>query len=195
MNKKRVELEILSISNSQAQAGAYALVLGEIYGERQIPIIIGAYEAQALLLSMKGVHPPRPLTHQLFASLIEAMGGRLLRVLIYKVDNGVFYSYLYVKTEEKLLRIDARTSDAIILSIRMGAPLFIYEDILAAECLRKEHLKPSSASDENLSQADKSFCEEELEALQSALQRAIEEENYEQAAQLRDQINQQNQQP
>ncbi len=136
MNKKKIELQVLNISNSQAQAGAYALVLGEVGGERQLPIIIGATEAQAMVIEMKGIVPPRPLTHNLFASVLEVLGVKLMRILIYKVDNGVFYSYLYMKAEETILRIDARTSDAVALALRMNAPIFVYEDILEAECLK-----------------------------------------------------------
>ena len=136
MNKKKIELQVLNISNSQAQAGAYALVLGEAGGERQLPIIIGATEAQAMVIEMKGIVPPRPLTHNLFASVLEVLGVKLMRVLIYKVDNGVFYSYLYMKAEETILRIDARTSDAVALALRMNAPIFVYEEILETECLK-----------------------------------------------------------
>ena len=136
MNKKKIELQVLNISNSQAQAGAYALVLGEVGGERQLPIIIGATEAQAMVIEMKGIVPPRPLTHNLFASVLEVLGVKLMRILIYKVDNGVFYSYLYMKAEETILRIDARTSDAVALALRMNAPIFVYEEILETECLK-----------------------------------------------------------
>lgn len=100
MNKKKIELQVLNISNSQAQAGAYAMVLGEINGMRQLPVIIGSAEAQSMMIEMRGIVPPRPLTHTLFASVLKVLGATLLRVLIYKVDNGVFYSYLYMKTEE-----------------------------------------------------------------------------------------------
>ena len=136
MNKKKIELQVLNISNSQAQAGAYALVLGEVGGKRQLPIIIGATEAQAMVIEMKGIVPPRPLTHNLFASVLEVLGVKLMRILIYKVDNGVFYSYLYMKAEETILRIDARTSDAVALALRMNAPIFVYEEILETECLK-----------------------------------------------------------
>ena len=115
----------MNISNSQAQAGAYAMVLGEINGMRQLPVIIGSAEAQSMMIEMRGIVPPRPLTHTLFASVLKVLGATLLRVLIYKVDNGVFYSYLYMKTEETILRIDARTSDAVALALRMDAPIFI----------------------------------------------------------------------
>ncbi len=138
MNKKKIELQVLNISNSQAQVGAYAMVLGEVNGLRKLPVIIGASEAQIMVIEMKGIVPPRPLTHNLFASVLEVLGVKLMRVLIYKVDNGVFYSYLYLKAEETILRVDARTSDAVTLALRMNAPILIYEDILEAERVKTE---------------------------------------------------------
>lgn len=193
MNKKKVELQVLNISNSQAQAGAYALVLGEMDGKRQLPVIIGASEAQAMVIEMKGIAPPRPLTHNLFASVLEVLGVHLMRVLIYKVDNGVFYSYLYLKVKEgeTILRVDSRTSDAVALALRMNAPIFIYEEILEAERLKTgENTDNEKESDhEGLSREDA------LEILKAALQKAVEEEDYEHAALLRDQINQRKNNP
>lgn len=185
MNKKKIELQILNITNSQAQAGAYAMLLGEVNGERQLPVIIGASEAQAMMIEMKGIVPPRPLTHNLFASVLEVVGVKLLRVLIYKVDNGVFYSYLYMKADETILRIDARTSDAAALALRMNAPILIYEEILEAECLKTD-IKQANDGKES----DKTAYSQKptLEQLKAALQKAINEENYELAAKLRDQI-------
>lgn len=185
MNKKKIELQVLNISNSQAQAGAFAMVLGEVDGERQLPIIIGAYEAQSMVIELKGIVPPRPLTHNLFASVLEVLGVKLMRVLIYKVDNGVFYSYLYMKADETVLRIDSRTSDAVALALRMEAPIFIYEEILEAE-----RLKTGDETTDN----DAPAQETSLEQLKAALEKAIKEEAYERAAQLRDQINQRKEQ-
>lgn len=188
MNKKKIELQVLNISNSQAQAGAYAMVLGEINGVRQLPVIIGSAEAQSMMIEMKGIVPPRPLTHTLFASVLKVLGAELLRVLIYKVDNGVFYSYLYMKAEETILRIDARTSDAVALALRMNAPIFIYDDILEAECLKAEHGTPTG---ENRDAGKDAVAQKKtLEQLKAALQDAIDKEDYERAAQLRDIINQ-----
>lgn len=93
---KKIELQVLNISNSQAQVGAYALVLGEVDGERQLPIIIGPAEAQATALCLKGVKAPRPLTHDLFYTCLNILGTKMLRVLIYKAKEGVFYSYIYL---------------------------------------------------------------------------------------------------
>ena len=165
MNKKKIELQVLNISNSQAQAGAYAMVLGEINGMRQLPVIIGSAEAQSMMIEMRGIVPPRPLTHTLFASV------------------------LYMKTEETILRIDARTSDAVALALRMDAPIFIYDDILEAECLKTEHsITPTQQTDD--AAADAATQKKTLKQLKEALQNAIDAEDYEQAAQLRDIINQ-----
>ena len=190
MNRKKIELQVLNISNSQAQAGAYALVLGEAGGERQLPIIIGATEAQAMVIEMKGIVPPRPLTHNLFASVLEVLGVKLMRVLIYKVDNGVFYSYLYMKAEETILRIDARTSDAVALALRMNAPIFVYEDILETECLKTGESSTGPVVGGNDPDKEELLQEDTADILKAALQKAIEEEDYERAAQLWDQINQ-----
>lgn len=192
MNKKKVELQVLNISNSQAQAGAYAMVLGEINGPRQLPVIIGIAEAQSMMIGMRGITPPRPLTHTLFASVLKALGANLLRILIYKVENGIFYSYLYMKTEETILRIDARTSDAIALALRMNAPIFIYDDILETECLKTEHSTTANENEDTNKEA--ASPKKTLEQLKSALQNAIDKEDYERAAQLRDIINQQKKQ-
>lgn len=186
MSKKKVELQVLNISNSQAQAGAYALVLGEVDGKRQLPVIIGASEAQAMVIELKGIVPPRPLTYNLFASVLEVLGVQLMHVLIYKVENGVFYSYLYMKEDETILRIDARTSDAVALALRMSAPIFIYEEILETEQLKTEK---STDNDHKNEQEDLSK-DNALDILKAALQKAVEEEDYEHAALLRDQINQ-----
>lgn len=164
------------------------MVLGEINGPRQLPVIIGSAEAQSMMIEMRGIVPPRPLTHTLFASVLKVLGANLLRVLIYKVDNGVFYSYLYMKAEETILRIDARTSDAVALALRMDAPIFVYDDILEAECLKTEHsITPMKEQDLD---EDPATQQKTLEQLKTALQNAIDEEDYERAAQLRDIINQ-----
>lgn len=189
MNKKKIELQVLNISNSQAQAGAYALVLGERDGERQLPIIIGATEAQTIIIEMRGIVPPRPLTYNLFASVLEILGVKLIRILIYKVDNGVFYSFLYIRAEETIIRVDARTSDAVALALRMDAPIFIYEEILEAECLRTDKSYTDSTED-NEPEKDDLPPEEKIDLLKAALQKAVDEEDYERAARLRDQINQ-----
>lgn len=190
MNKKKIELQVLNITSSQEQAGAFAMVMGEVNGPRKLPVIIGAAEAQAIIIEMKGIIPPRPLTHNLFASVLEVLGVMLMRVLIYRAENGVFYTYLYMKADETVLRIDSRTSDAVALAIRMNAPIYIYEEILEAERMKTED---GITFEDSASPAGNSDKEEVLENLRAELRKAIEEENYERAAQLRDIINQQQQ--
>lgn len=185
MNRKKVELRVLSISNSQSQAGAYALVLGEVNGRRTLPVIIGVTEAQAIIIEIRGITPPRPLTHTLFSTVLNALNVSLLRILIYKVEKGIFSSYLYMKSGETIFRIDARTSDAVILSLKLGAPILIYDDILEEECLHIEK-KDDAESYARLEETD----EERLSSLEAAMQKAISEENYEKAAILRDRIKQ-----
>lgn len=172
------------------EAGAYALLIGEKNGNRQMPIIIGATEAQAIVMELRGITPPRPLTHVLFASVLEALRVRLLRVLIYRVENGVFYAYLYLRSEETILRVDSRTSDAIVLALRMGAPIFIYEDIL-----EDEHIPINTGDDDekNVFFQESYNRRPSLNTLKKALQKAIDKEDYERAAILRDQINLYNQ--
>lgn len=189
---KKVELQVLNITNSQAQVGAYAMLLGEVDGERQLPIIIGPAEAQSTALCLKGVKTPRPLTHELFVTCMHVLGAGLLRVLIYKAKEGVFYSYIYLRREEEIIRIDARTSDAVALAVRSGAPVYIYDSILERECLRinaydEQEERIDNDNDDDGSRIDSvSFI-----SLKKALEQAIKEENYELAARLRDEIQRQ----
>ncbi len=190
---KKIELQVINITNSQAQVGAFAMLLGEVNGERQLPIIIGPAEAQATALYLKGVKTPRPLTHDLFITSLTILGSSLIRVLIYKAKDGIFYSYIYLKKDEEIIRIDARTSDAIALAVRANCPILIYESILEQECL---HL-----SSEERTRSEKTDNDEEEEydlpgttsrTLEEALEQAIKDENYELAARIRDQINSRN---
>ncbi len=192
MNKKKTELRVLSITNSQEEVGAYALVLGEINGPRQLPIIIGAAEAQAMIIILKEVIPPRPLTHNLFASCLEILGVTMVRALIYKVDNGVFYAYIYLKADGTIIRMDARTSDAVAMALRMKAPIFIYEEILESEQLNITDDSPKETNSPDANdpdpEKDEFLKKDSIELLQEHLQRAIKDENYERAAQIRDEI-------
>ena len=191
---KKVELQVLNITNSQAQVGAFALLLGEVNGERQLPIIIGPAEAQATALYMKGVKTPRPLTHDLFMTIIGVLGASLLRVLIYKAKDGIFYSYIYLKKDEEIIRIDTRTSDAVGMAIRAECPILIYESILEQECLRisNEERRHPEESDEDEKKRDLPRNVTSM-SLEEALDQAIKDENYELAAKIRDRINSRNQ--
>ena len=183
MNRKKIELQVSSLVSSRAQAGAYALILNETDGERTLPIIIGTAEAQAIMLELRGIMPPRPLTHVLFASVLEALGVRLLRAIIYKAEKGIFYTYLYLRSGEMILRVDSRTSDAVALALHMKAPILTYEDILdkgnSAENIHDDRQATGTENDRIIN----------IDWLKEALQKAIDQEDYEQAAILRDQIN------
>lgn len=192
---KKVELQVINITNSQAQIGAFAMLLGEVDGERQLPIIIGPAEAQATALYLKGVKTPRPLTHDLFTTSLTVLGASLIRVLIYKATDGIFYSYIYLKKDEEIIRIDARTSDAVALAVRADCPILIYESLLEQECLRmsaeKRNRSEETEDDEESEEEHSSSAPTSL-SLEEALQQAIKDENYELAAQIRDQINSRN---
>ncbi len=183
MYKKKIGLKVANVQPSQDQNGTYFLILKEIDGSRQLNINIGANEAQSMLITLRGIIPPRPLTHNLFASVLEAVSISLERVLIYQAVNDVYYAYMYLKTPTSILRVDSRTSDAVTLAVRMHAPIFVYENILDE---MEAHIKGISEMEESLIQ------QESTSVLHTALQRAIESENYELAAKLRDILNQRN---
>ena len=186
---KKVELQVINITNSQAQVGAFAMLLGEVDGERQLPIIIGPAEAQATALYLKGVKTPRPLTHHLFITSLT------IRVLIYKAKDGIFYSYIYLKKDEEIIRIDARTSDAVALAVRADCPILIYESILEQECLHmssEERTRSEETDNDEVAEEEHDLPGATSRTLEEALEQAIKDENYELAAQIRDQINSRN---
>src|SRR5690625_1458154 len=126
-----VRLNIKGISYSQTQNGAYALLLSELDGERQLPIVIGAFEAQSIAIALeKDIKPPRPLTHDLFKNFADEFKIKIKQVIIHKLVDGVFYSSLICERDKIEEIIDARTSDAIALALRFDAPIFTYKNIL-----------------------------------------------------------------
>ena len=183
MNKKKIELEVLYVTCSQERAGAYAMILGEVNGKRQLPIIIGTAEAQAIMLEIKGIEPSRPLTHSLFSSVLQALGISMIQAVIHHVENGIFYAYIYLKSTNAILRVDSRTSDAVALAMRMTAPIYTYEDILATESFTEDTCRQTT--EENRT---RTLMDEDLDTLNAAMEKAIETGNYEYAAQIRDEI-------
>ena len=173
----------------------FAMLLGEVDGERQLPIIIGPAEAQATALYLKGVKTPRPLTHDLFITSLTILGASLIRVLIYKAKDGIFYSYIYLKKDEEIIRIDARTSDAVALAVRADCPILIYESILEQECLHmssEERTRSEETDNDEVAEEEHDLPGATSRTLEEALEQAIKDENYELAAQIRDQINSRN---
>lgn len=193
----KIKLNVLGLSYSQTQTGAYALVLSEEDGERRIPIIIGGFEAQAIAIELEGLKPPRPLTHDLFRDFAKSFEIEVTEVNIYKLEEGVFFSNLVCKNQNKVLNIDARTSDAIAIAIRFKCPIFTTSDIIAKAGIvldmEKQLLteqEPSLNKSSNETGGD-SFKKMNLEQLSEMLDEAIKEENYEKASKIRDEINKQ----
>ena len=195
-----VRLNIKGISYSQTQSGAYALVLSEVDGTRTLPIVFGAFEAQSIAIALeKEIKPPRPLTHDLFKSFADRFHIVIKQVIIHKLVDGVFYSSLICERDKIEEIIDTRTSDAIALATRFDAPIFTYENILdkAGIYLKmKDTLslqKEDPLSIENLIEEepskDTSFAKDSLKQLQEKLNEAIQKEDYELAANIRDEIN------
>lgn len=192
-----VRLNIKGISYSQTQSGAYALVLSEVEGERTLPIIIGAFEAQSIAIALeKEIKPPRPLTHDLFKSFSDRFNIIVKQVIIHKLVDGVFYSSLICERDKIEEIIDARTSDAIALATRFNAPIFTYENILdkAGIFLKiKEEPKLTQAKievEELVSEVieDSSLKDVSLKELNNRLDEAVANEDYELAAKIRDEI-------
>ena len=199
MNKDRIRLKVLGISYSQIQSGAYALILSQIGGPYRIPVVIGAAEAQSIALRMESITPPRPMTHDLFVSFAHAFGIKLREVFIYRFEDGIFSSELTFSDDERTIVIDSRTSDAIAIAMRTGAPIFTTPEILEETGFL---LEESSQEDEDEAAAADApvFVEEEddiadgepapkienytVEELQKLLARLIEQENYEEAARV-----------
>lgn len=193
---KKIKLDIVGLSYSQTQSGAYALVLGEVNGRRRLPIIIGGFEAQAIAIEIEKMTPSRPLTHDLFKSFAESYGISIQEVIIYNLVDGIFYAKLLCSDGKKTMEIDARTSDAIALAVRFECPIFTYEFILATAGIVIEgtdfvFLDNLDAPPEETmanTQAPNNFSALTDDELKSKLQEALTEEAYEKAAKIRDEI-------
>jgi len=191
MSKKRVKLNILGLSYSQTQTGAYALVLAEEGGERRIPIIIGSVEAQSIAIKLEGLTPPRPLTHDLFLNFATAFNVEIVEVVIYKLEEGIFYSELICKRESETLHIDSRTSDAVALALRFNCPIYTYDEIMdkAGIVLDFENDEDESIEKEMRgSRLSKEYAGSSIEELKAMLDDAVKKEDYEKASRIRDEI-------
>lgn len=185
---KRVPLKVFGITISQVETGAYALILGELSGLRRIPIIVGASEAQSIVIQLEKITPRRPLTHDLFQAFAQAYGIRLLEVYIYKMVAGVFYAELLFDDGERQVRIDSRTSDAIAIALRVKCPIFTTEEILVqAGVVIESNAKESEPVEEEATDEEQfeSLSTEELEV---RLKEAVDDENYEYASKVRDEL-------
>ncbi len=199
-----VRLNIKGISYSQTQNGAYALILNEIEGDRKLPIVIGAFEAQSIAIALeKEIRPPRPLTHDLFKNFADRFDIVVKQVIIHKLVDGVFYSSLICERDKIEEIIDARTSDAIALALRFDAPIFTYKNILDKAGI---YLKVDPKTDDDDTSEDsvlvddilagelepavskEDYSSKSLEELHQLLEEAVNNEDYEKAASIRDEI-------
>ena len=192
MNK--ITLEIKELLYSQSSSGAYVLILGDKHSMRRLPIVIGANEAQSIALGMEGEQNSRPLTHDLFKKFAEQYNVELIEVVITRFLEGVFYAMLICKQGEDITMIDSRPSDAIALAVRFRCPISAYENVMNEAGIEMDDVKDMDADDGPISQEEPLESADTLdnltvEQLQKLLQMAVDEENYEKAAQLRDLIN------
>jgi bifunctional DNase/RNase len=196
---EKVKLNVLGISYSQTQTGAYALVLSEEAGKRRIPIIVGGFEAQSIAIHLEGLNPPRPLTHDLFLNFAKAFKITIREILIYKLEEGVFYSKLLCIANEETYSIDSRTSDAIALALRFGCPIYTLPEIIdkagvILDFEKEDKKEENTTSEEKFSSSERPEKESQyksdgLDDLQKKMDEAISKEDYEKASRIRDEIN------
>jgi len=197
---KKIRLDIIGLSYSQTQSGAYALILNESKGKRRLPIIIGGFEAQAIAIEMENMKPSRPLTHDLFKNFADTFEIQLKEVIIYNLVEGIFYAKLICARDNNEVEIDARTSDAIALAVRFNCPIFTYEFILNSagiimeeEAAKTEGITSIETKKEvktvNLKEEEEDVKKKSLEDLKEMLHKALDREDYEKASKIRDEIN------
>ncbi len=197
---KKIELEIVALSSSVTQTHSYAVVLGEINGLRRLPIVIGAFEAQAIVVALERIKPSRPLTHDLFYNFMLSFNIELQEVLIYKLEEGIFFAQLICSNGKETIEIDSRTSDALALAVRIGCPIFTYENILEAAGLFMDQPSAGSTTEESgesseteTPESNNNATNHDLKAmtlgeLNDLLHQVLESEDYIQAIAIRDEI-------
>ncbi|MGN0002336.1 MAG: bifunctional nuclease domain-containing protein [Sphingobacterium composti] len=203
---KKLKLDIVGLSYSQTQSGAYALVLGEINGNRRLPIIIGSFEAQAIAVEIEKMTPSRPLTHDLFKSFADTFEITIDEVLIYNLVDGIFFAKLICSLGSQTHEIDARTSDAVALAVRFECPIYTYDFIMSAagiviesnDFAFLENMSSASTSDKVTPTPSKQefqqpkevspYASLTMEQLEKTLEKAIANEQYEVAAKIRDEM-------
>ena len=200
---KKIQLEILGLSSSQSQSGSFALILGEKVGNRRLPIIIGMFEAQSIAIQIEKISPNRPLTHDLFKSFAEQVHVAILEVIISDLKEGVFYSKIVCSDGATTFELDARPSDAIAIGLRFGVPIYTVESVLGeAGIILSEEDENADDADDDEDDNDAGTTSEKvsaepreptgqvsMEELSKMLAQALEKEDYEKAAKIRDELN------
>jgi uncharacterized protein len=196
-----VELEILGLSSNHSQSGSFTLVMGEVGGIRRLPIVIGMFEAQAIAIEIEKIIPNRPMTHDLFKSFASNFNYSIDHILISDMREGVYYANIVCKAASKLVEIDARPSDAIAIAVRFDAPIYCSAKVMAefaSEYIEEEERKetekssPATKSASAPSKSSDSLKDYSLDKLNQLLEKAINNEDYEKAARIRDEINRRN---
>ena len=196
---KKIELEIVALSHSITQTHSYAVVLGEVNGMRRLPIVIGGFEAQAIAVALERMQPSRPLTHDLFANFMTTYGIELIEVIIYKLEEGIFFAKLICTHEGETTEIDSRTSDALAMAVRSNCKIYTYENILETAGLFLEQGESTAdVAGETKSNVvpvsstpvpDADMKSMNLDELNKLLQKVLEQEDYVRAINIRDEIN------
>ncbi len=181
-----IQVDILGLSTSSSSGGAYALVLGETDGSRRLPIIIGAFEAQAIALELEKIQPPRPMTHDLLRDLLEIVGGDVNHVVVNELRDGTFFAQIIFSLNGQQHELDARPSDAVALAVRADSPIYVMADVLNEAGIPGDDEAVQSTAD--VEEKEKDPPKSLLEKKEALLEKAITDENYERAAQLRDEI-------
>jgi bifunctional DNase/RNase len=192
---KKIELEIVALSHSITQTHSYAVVLGEVKGQRRLPIVIGGFEAQAIAVALEHMQPSRPLTHDLMKNFMNSFGVELQEVIISDLQEGIFYSKLVCYTENDTVEIDSRTSDALALAVRFGCPIYTYEHILENAGIlmddnaTKKEKNESIGNEEDIASDREDLSALGIEELQVLLNDVLEQEDYIRAIAIRDELN------
>lgn len=194
---KKIKLEVVQIQYSQTQSGAYALVLEDTKGKRRIPIIIGGLEAQAIAVELERMKPSRPLTHDLFKPIFDEFGLQVNEVIIYNLVEGIFYAKIICSNGEKEVEIDSRTSDAIAIALRFECPIYTFDFIVSSAGISLEdedsqvgnEEEAEDGSDEDIITEYSRFSDVQLDEM---LSKALENEDYEKASRIRDEMHNRN---
>ncbi len=174
-----IEVKINGLFLTQSQASG--VILKELYGDRTLPIIIGEYEAQSIALGLENIKPPRPITHDLTLSILETLGARIERVVVTELKNNTYYANIYLRRDKETFKVDSRPSDAIALAVRQNIPIYVEDEVMEKGAYTPDEIQ-------EMEENQGSFREDRLEKLRRELQEAVEKEEYEKAARIRDEI-------